>query len=285
MSTSALWAVLEEQLVPVFADYRSRIAEVPVEVKADRTLLTAADITVQELIVSAIRATEPDAVIIAEEDERNGPRSEITASRGRVWVIDPIDGTSQFINGESVEFCSVVCLLDDWEPAEAFVLAPELGAGRTPLLATANARTRTIMLGGLEVQTPPTDSRMRWLSVTRSTDEPPRPLEAAAVRDGYRAKTRTTSQTLDLLRTVLDISSLTEPPLPYFSLFWRRDQKLWDGAAGLCLAAAAELRACDEHGRPLPLGPRFLSQSVPTFPSTVIGRPETVAWFLNALRP
>ena len=283
MSAGELWAVLEEQLLPVFADYRSRIVEVPVEVKADRTLLTEADIAVQELIVSAICAMEPDAVIIAEEDERNGPRSEVTASRGRVWVIDPIDGTSQFVNGETVEFCSVVCLLDDWEPVEAFVLAPELGAGRTPLLATANARTGTMLLGGLEVHTPPADSRARWISVTRSADDPPRPLEAAAARDGYRAKTRTTSQTLDLLRTVLDISSLTEPPLAYFSLFWRRDQKLWDGAAGLCLAAAAGLPTCDEYGRPLPHGPRFLSQPLPTFPSTVVGRPETVAWFLDVL--
>lgn len=137
---------------------------------------------VQDLIVSAIRAKEPDAVIIAEEDERNGPRSEITASRGRVWVIDPIDGTSQFVHGEKVEFCSVVCLLDDWEPVEAFVLAPELGAGRTPLLATANARTGAVLLGGLGMHTPPAGSRTRWLSVTRSAADPPRPLEAAAAR-------------------------------------------------------------------------------------------------------
>jgi 3'(2'), 5'-bisphosphate nucleotidase len=125
-SVTALWTELERRLLPVFADYRGRLAELPIEMKADRTLLTEADIAVQALIVDAIRAVDPGAVVIAEEDERTGPREEVLTSRGRIWVVDPIDGTAEFVQPGHVEFCSVVCLLEDWQPAVAFVLAPEL---------------------------------------------------------------------------------------------------------------------------------------------------------------
>jgi 3'(2'), 5'-bisphosphate nucleotidase len=107
-------------------------------------------------------------------------------------------------------------------------------------------------------------------------------VDPAAKAAGYRLKTRTTSQTLDMVRTAVNLTSLTDPPLPRFSLFWRQQQKLWDGAAGLALGRASGLRDCDEAGGELPLEPQFLSAATPVFPSTVMGQPETVAWFLEA---
>lgn len=281
-SVTALWTELEQRLLPVFADYRGRLAELPIEVKADRTLLTEADIAVQALIVDAIRAVDPDAVVIAEEDERTGPREEVRTSQGRIWVVDPIDGTAEFVQSGHVEFCSVVCLLEDWQPAAAFVLAPELGSGGTPILVTADARTGDLHLNGQRVQSPAEASG--WLSATRSAGADPEDFDEAARKAGFTLKTRTTSQTVDMLRTAVDIEARTGPPLPRFDLFWRREQKLWDGAAGLCLSTAAGLRSCDEHGDALPLGPEFLSAPTPTFASTVTGRPETVVWFLEAVQ-
>jgi 3'(2'), 5'-bisphosphate nucleotidase len=284
-SISSLWSTLEDQLLPVFADYRSRLADLPVEVKADRTLLTEADIAVQELVVAAIRDFDgPDAVVIAEEDEHTEPRTEVADSGGRLWVVDPIDGTAEFVRGESVEFCSVVCLLEDWQPSAAFILAPELGSGRAPMSVSAHARTHQLRLDGRTV--PPTSQAeaSRHLSATRSRGEDRPGFDAAAVKAGYTLKTRTTSQTLDMLRTALDVSNLTAPALPPFDLFWRREQKLWDGAAGLCLAAAAGLRSCGENGEPLTLRPDFLATPTPTFAANVTGRPETVAWFLQVAR-
>lgn len=128
-SIDQLWAHLNAELVPTFSRYREWIADLPVEVKADKTLLTEADIAVQNSIIEAIRAMEPSAVVIAEEDERADVRTEVLQASGRVWVIDPIDGTAEFVRGDRIEFCSVVCLLEDWQPSAAFVLAPELGPG------------------------------------------------------------------------------------------------------------------------------------------------------------
>ncbi|NED12581.1 inositol monophosphatase family protein [Streptomyces sp. SID9124] len=284
MSTiSSLWSRLEDQLLPVFADYRSRLADLPIEVKGDRTLLTQADIAVQELVVAAIRDFDgPGAVVIAEEDEQVGARADVAGCDGRVWIVDPIDGTAEFVRNESVEFCSVVCLLEDWQPRAAFVLAPELGSGRVPVSVSADARTSQLLLDGRKVS-PTSESKagMR-MSATRSRGEERPAFDAAAHRAGYELKTRTTSQTLDMLRTAVDLSDRTTPSLASFDLFWRRKQKLWDGAAGLCMAMAAGLRSCDESGEPLRLTRDFLSGATPTFPADVTGRPEAVAWFLEA---
>ncbi|AXI76818.1 3'(2'),5'-bisphosphate nucleotidase CysQ family protein [Peterkaempfera bronchialis] len=281
MSVEPLWSSLTQQLLRTFADYRNRLADLPIEFKADRTLLTRADVEIQDLIVREIRRLDPNAVIIAEEDERTGPREEVAKSDGRVWVIDPIDGTAEFVRHDRVEFCSVVCLLEDWKPSAALVVAPELGTGRTPLVVTGDVTAGTVRLGGGSVPAP---EPAEWVSVTRSLGSPARSFEAIAKQAGYRLKTRTTSQTLDMVRTVVDLSAVTDPVLPRFDLFWRRTQKLWDGAAGLCLGAALGLRSMGENGEPLPYGPEFLSAPTPAFPSTVMGRPETVAWFLEVSR-
>ncbi|MDH6630449.1 3'(2'), 5'-bisphosphate nucleotidase [Streptomyces sp. LBL] len=283
MSVAPLWDELAERLLPVFAEYRSHITDLPVEVKADKTLLTEADVAVQRIIIDAIRAREPAAVVIAEEDERQSPREEVTsAGEGRVWVIDPIDGTAEFVREERVEFCSVVCLLENWLPVSAFVLAPELGSGRTPLVVTADARERRLTLNGDTVAPPADPGRERWISATRSAGAPPRAFDPAAAEAGFLLKTRTTSQTLDMVRTVVDLGACTDSPFPAFELFWRREQKVWDGIAGLCLGTAAGMRHCDEDGKPLPATPAFFSQAEPVFTSTVMGRPEVVSWFLDA---
>ena len=277
MSVTTLWDVLEDKLLPVFAAYRSRIAELPAQLKADRTLLTEADVVIQDLIVAAVREFDPDAVIIAEEDQRTGIRTEVAAADGRVWVVDPIDGTAQFVRAENREFCSVVCLLDDWQPVAAFVLAPELGTGRSSLAITADVRQNGVSINGK----PAASRTSEWISATRSAGSRERPFDTVANAAGFQLKTRTTSQTLDMVRTAADLEGRTDLQLPSFELFWRRRQKVWDGLAGLCLGAASGLRSCDENGEPLPLGPDLLSQAEPEFPSTVMGRPESVSWFLR----
>ena len=281
-SVDELWAHLNALLLPAYSRYRERIADLPIEVKADKTLLTEADVRVQRSIVEAIRAMEPSAVIIAEEDERTHVRTEVLTAQGRVWVVDPIDGTAEFVRGDRTEFCSVVCVLEDWQPSAAFVLAPELGRDRTPILVTADVAGGTISVNGARAARPAATSDDLWLSLTRSEGLPARAVDPIAEAAGYRLKTRTTSQTLDMVRTAVDLSEQTGPSLPGFALFWRREQKLWDGAAGLALGRACGLRDCDEAGTALPLNPDFLSAATPVFASTVMGHPETVAWFLEA---
>ncbi|HEY0009965.1 MAG TPA: inositol monophosphatase [Tepidisphaeraceae bacterium] len=65
--------------------------------------VTEGDRATQRLIVSALRKQFPDDNIIGEEsDSGDAITAEIADPMGRTWVIDPIDGTNNFISGVGV---------------------------------------------------------------------------------------------------------------------------------------------------------------------------------------
>ncbi len=65
------------------------------ERKSDRTYFTQADLAVEQYLVEQFQNTFPDDVWIGEE----GARNKQTAQEERVWAIDPIDGTTAFVQG------------------------------------------------------------------------------------------------------------------------------------------------------------------------------------------
>jgi histidinol-phosphatase len=66
---------------------------VSAEQKADDTPVTAADRAVEAYVVDALREAFPDDGLLGEEGARHESRS------GRRWIIDPIDGTRDFLRG------------------------------------------------------------------------------------------------------------------------------------------------------------------------------------------
>jgi 3'(2'), 5'-bisphosphate nucleotidase len=277
-----LWSDLHRVLVPMYVEFRKRLTTLAIAEKDDRTLLTEADIAVEQAIVSLIREYDGSASIVAEESGTNVSGPKRSGVDRRVWVIDPIDGTSEFVRSDRTEFCSVVCLLEDMRPTATFILAPELGLGRTPITVTASTRDGTIHVNGDEVEFPPVRPLGRTASVTRSKSEPPRSFESAMLTAGYQMKVRTTSQTLDMVRTALDMSELVGPEFRSFDLFYRRKQKVWDGLAGMCLGETLGLPIRNREGAAvLPLATATLTQREPTFDSTIMGIPEAVEWFLS----
>lgn len=278
MDFGGLWTEFGAEVLAALQEFRNRVAELVVVEKEDHTLLTQADLSVEALISTRIRLFDPAACILAEESWASALRDSETGP-GRVWIIDPIDGTAEFVRPDRVEFCSVVCLVDEGEPMEALVVAPELGVDRTPLVMTASRTDGSAFVNGrrasLNTDGPPSFSA----SVTRSSTEAARPFEPAMVEAGYTLKTRTTSQTLDMVRTALNLQGLASAETR-FDLFFRRDQKVWDGVAGLCFGEVAGLVNADLTGaRRLPLERRFLAVAEPTLDATVMGRPEAVEWF------
>jgi 3'(2'), 5'-bisphosphate nucleotidase len=283
MNLGELWEGLAADLEREFRAYRSRLKDLSISVKPDKTLLTEADVAIENMIIDRIRKVDPQPVILAEEDERTGVRKEVLDSPERIWVIDPIDGTAEFVKPQSREFCSVVCLLENLVPVAAFILAPELGRHSGPLLITATPNCTAIKVNGRDVYRR-AEGRDRWVSVTRSQDEPARAFEPRLARLGYNLKTRTTSQTLDMVRTAVDISDFTDLSLPQFELFMRKDQKAWDGLAGLCLGRVAGLVARDAGGNDrVPVSVETLSQPEPVFSSMIMGNEELVSWLLQQI--
>ncbi|MCA1906537.1 MAG: inositol monophosphatase [Desulfarculus sp.] len=81
-----------------------------VEAKASFDFVTNADRASQAAVLGVIRARHPDHVILAEEDAGAYPPP--GANEGVLWVVDPLDGTTNFIHGIPHVAVSVGALVD-----------------------------------------------------------------------------------------------------------------------------------------------------------------------------
>lgn len=85
-------------------------------VAASNEAVTDADRASQRLIVAALRGRFPrDGIIGEESDSGSSITADINDANGRNWVIDPIDGTNNFIAGYGA-FCVCMGLMDKGEP-------------------------------------------------------------------------------------------------------------------------------------------------------------------------
>ena len=85
----------------VLLAYYRKLQSLHIESKGSFDYVTEADLAAQEAIVNLIRSSHPDHEILAEEDER---RPSQNANR---WLVDPLDGTTNFIHGFPVFAVSV----------------------------------------------------------------------------------------------------------------------------------------------------------------------------------
>jgi 3'(2'), 5'-bisphosphate nucleotidase len=98
-----------------------RGGELGVELKAGDEPVTVADRRASEIIVAGVRAAFPDDAVISEE---LAPESG-ALTHERVWLIDPIDGTKDFIRG-SDGFSVMVGLAIDARPVVGAVYQPTI---------------------------------------------------------------------------------------------------------------------------------------------------------------
>ena len=93
-----------------------------VDSKAGNEPVTNADHAANTLIVAKLRATFPDDVVLSEEIPDDGSR----LGRARVWMVDPIDGTRDFILGDD-GFAVMIGLCVDGRPQVGAVAQPATG--------------------------------------------------------------------------------------------------------------------------------------------------------------
>jgi 3'(2'),5'-bisphosphate nucleotidase len=91
--------------------------------KADKSPVTEADEAAEALLESAIRAAEPDAVIVGEEASAAGIQP---GSCARFWLIDPLDGTRDFVEG-GADYSVNIGLIEEGVPVIGLVLHPPSG--------------------------------------------------------------------------------------------------------------------------------------------------------------
>jgi myo-inositol-1(or 4)-monophosphatase len=99
-----------------------------IDYKSARDIVTEADHQSEALILDALRARHPGDAILAEESgEHETVAGEApTSGRGRVWIVDPLDGTINYANGIPF-FCVSIALVVDGAPAVGVIHDPTRG--------------------------------------------------------------------------------------------------------------------------------------------------------------
>jgi len=90
-----------------------------VDTKPDLTPVSDADRAVETTLRETLARVRPDDSVLGEEFGGS------TSSSGRQWIIDPIDGTKNFVRGVPV-WASLIALLDDGVPQVGVISAPAL---------------------------------------------------------------------------------------------------------------------------------------------------------------
>lgn len=90
--------------------------------KEDSSPVTEADEKAEAVILAALRQLTPDIPIVAEEAAAAG---EIVEPGNLFWLVDPLDGTKEFIN-KNGEFTVNIALIENAVPVLGVVFAPAI---------------------------------------------------------------------------------------------------------------------------------------------------------------
>jgi myo-inositol-1(or 4)-monophosphatase len=237
--------------------------------KPDSSLVTELDYAVQRLILDAIAERYPDHAVVAEEHQERSHRHPPRADARYCWVIDPIDGTRNFVAGLPC-FAVSIGLLESAVPVVGVVYEPNLGR-----LFTARRDRRT--------------------QCNRADVAAPRPPAGRDLLVGIPSSKR--RPTLDILQRWLPRPGLVARNLGSTALHMAMvaagaldaalctKSKVWDIAAGTVLVRQAGGIVTDLGGRdPFPLLPGAdLSADTPVFAAAPHCHSELMATIREAL--
>ncbi len=237
------WTTVRDSVLPIVREAARRISghsgDLGVREKAPRDYVTRLDEELQRYIQEALGEAFPEHVVVGEENFRA-----LATTSGLIWVVDPLDGTSNFIAG--LPFRSVsLALLHDGAPVVGIICDPGHGEMFDGTLG-AGAR-----LNGAPLRLGDTEPRGAAVGISSGflwwNEELPNRGVLQELLNGF-GKVRTLgSQALQLCyvaagRLVANVS---------------REAKLWDDAAGALIVKEAGGWYGDFDGReifPVPEG-------------------------------
>ncbi|MCB1667562.1 MAG: 3'(2'),5'-bisphosphate nucleotidase CysQ [Pseudomonadales bacterium] len=97
------------------------VESINVTMKSDNSPLTAADLTANRIICDGLGALLPGVPVLSEEAEI--PGYEERSSWRRYWLVDPLDGTKEFIQRNG-EFTVNIALIENGVPVMGVVYVP-----------------------------------------------------------------------------------------------------------------------------------------------------------------
>jgi 3'(2'), 5'-bisphosphate nucleotidase len=105
-----------EEVLAVYAE------EAEAQTKHDGSPVTEADHRAEKVICAALAELSPGVPVFAEE---GCPQDATAPANGSFWLVDPLDGTKEFISRNG-EFTVNIGLIEDGVPVLGVVLAPAL---------------------------------------------------------------------------------------------------------------------------------------------------------------
>jgi len=202
-------------------------------------LVTDADRASEALVVAGIRTRFPNHAILAEEGGAQGAAATHDLPR---WVVDPLDGTTNFAHGYPFYCCSIGVEVAG-EVVAGVVEAPALGERFTAVRGGGAYLEHLRSRRRLHVTT--TSDLRRALLVTGF------PYDIGDRGDAPFARfARFIRATQGVRRDGSAALDLCYVAAGRFDGFWEENLKPWDLAAGTCIAAEAGARFSTLDGSP-----------------------------------
>lgn len=208
--------------------------------KGPEDYVTNIDATLDELLANAFAELFPNDGVITEENRRS--RQQFHHNYSRLWCIDPIDGTEDFIHGRG-NYSVMVGLLENYQPQAGWVYAPGrdemyFGGSNWGLFQATGDRAPTPLPIQPRQSSPTTPLRM--LIGHRDHQRYGSAIAAALPNIEFYF---IGSFGLKVLEVVMGRADLY--------LYLNRRVKLWDTTGPLAMAKAAGLACCSLEGEPI----------------------------------
>ena len=210
-----------------------KLHKLKVEKKGSTDYVTEVDRRVEQIIFEDIKSYYPEHNFLGEESGEEINNSNVT------WILDPIDGTTNFINGFP-HYCISLCASVDGVPTHGVIIDPtrreEFSASKGKGAQLNGERIRVSDQKNL------TDALLSCSS--RSTPE-----------QNYKYNLLGTFMELYKNEITIRRTGCSALDLAYIAAgrldgFWGNGLKRWDVAAGIVIAEEAGALLSDFHGSP-----------------------------------
>jgi len=226
-------ALVDEAATVVMEYYRGDVA---VARKADASPVTAADEAAERVLVEGLRGLTPEVPVVAEEERAKGMSPGPEAVGELFWLVDPLDGTKEFIK-KNGEFTLNVGLIQAGRPILGVVAAPAVDALWTGAAGHGASRREGGEARAIEARPVPATGPVAMVSRSHGTPEEEDFLEAEGTAERSMA-----GSSLKFCRIAEGLADL-------YPRFGRTME--WDTAAAHAVLDAAGGRVTTRDGAPL----------------------------------
>ena len=223
---------LSSQAGEIIMDFRKKSPDYLI--KNDNTPLTQADKASHEFLLNELTKLTPNTPILSEESSHI-PFS-IRESWEEYWLIDPLDGTRDFIDG-SPDFCISIALIKNHYPDFGLIYSPfdkvhyyRLNQG--PSIKLVNKQTQKIL----------TSKPKRWEKIVVGRYS----INNKNLKEHLKLKTNFETFKLG---SALKFCLIAEGVYHYYPKFGRCSE--WDTAAGICILEGSGGRVVDLENKAL----------------------------------